>query len=98
MRTYYSILMLLCFQFIPRFYYQFSRPILPKLLDFLLLQHAKRLAREIFAVDFFRIDIVRRVAQLIAGETVERDIVSIQFGAELGTRWRVIPMVLCDQH
>jgi len=39
--------------------------------DFLLLQHAEGFAREIFAVDFFRI---QDVAQFVAGETVEAGI------------------------
>ena len=70
------------FQLIPRFQNETSRPILPKLLDFLLFQHAERLTREIFAVDFFRIE---NIAQFVAGETVETGVVGIQLRAELGT-------------
>ena len=67
---------------IPRLQNETSRPIRPKLLDFFLLQHAERLPREILPIDFFRVE---NVAQFIAGETVETDVVDIQLGADLGS-------------
>lgn len=39
------------------------------------------LEREIYRMDFFGIDAVRRVAQFITGETVKTGVVGIQFGA-----------------
>jgi hypothetical protein len=50
----------------------------PKLLDFLPLQHAECLAREILAIDLFRIE---NVTKFIAAQTVEAGVVGIQFGA-----------------
>jgi hypothetical protein len=35
-------------------------------------------------VDFFGVDAVRRVTQFVAGETVEKGVVGIQLGVELG--------------
>jgi hypothetical protein len=65
---------------IPRLQHQPRRPILPIQADFLILHHAEGLARELLAVDFFGVD-AKRVAQFIAGETVETGVVGVQFGA-----------------
>ena len=66
----------------PRLQHETPRPVLPIQADFLLLQHAERLAREILPVDFFRIE---NIAQFVAGETIETGVVGIQFGADWGT-------------
>jgi hypothetical protein len=55
--------------------------ILSKLLDLVFPHYAEGFAREILPVDFFRIE---KIAQLVAGETVETGVVGIQLGAELG--------------
>lgn len=57
--------------------------LIPPKLDFFLLQDAECLPREILAIDFFGID-AKRVAQFIAGGTVETCVIGIQLGAELG--------------
>jgi len=68
------------FHLIPLFQHQPPRPILPVLLDLLLLQHAECLAWEIVAVHIFGI---QDVAQFVAGETVEPRIVRVQFRANV---------------
>ena len=47
----------------------------------LLFHHAEGFAREIRPVDFFGVDAERRVAQFIAGESVETGVGCVQFGA-----------------
>jgi len=66
---------------IPRCQNETPCPVFATEPNFLLLQHAERLAREILAVDFFGVE---NVAQFVAGETVETGVVGIQLGAELG--------------
>ena len=65
------------FHAIPRLQNETSRPILPKLLDFLLIQHAEDFAREILTVDFSGIDAERHVAQFVAGEIIVTGVVGI---------------------
>jgi hypothetical protein len=37
-------------------------------------------------MNLFGVDAARRVAQFVAGETVETGVVDIQFGTDLGTK------------
>jgi hypothetical protein len=72
---------------IPLLQHQPSRPVLPVLLDLLLLQHAECFTWEIVAAyGVFGVN-AKRVAEFVAGETVEACAVELKAKARKGARF-----------